>query len=269
MPHRIFIGSSVEALPIADALVSLLDHEFHPTLWTANVFQPGSYTLEALLKQVEINSFALFVFAADDILRMRSKRWFAVRDNVVFELGLFLSKLGRDRCFFLLPRDLKDFRLPTDLQGITPLTYDSGRAEAEPKPAVSAAVGDLKARVRELVDGDGTTVSLSGKWIQNWKVKSDRYPPENPAQAEIIQIGSELNAVSSIQGRPFVIRGQIQRGNVVTGTWHDREGGATYFGAFQLIIDPIPKRMVGKWIGFSDNNHIKEGEWIWERISEK
>ena len=59
-----------------------------------------------------------------------------------------------------------------------------------------------------------------------------------------------------MQGRPFVIRGQIQRGNVLTGVWSDREKGGTYFGAFQLIIDPIPNRMQGRWIGFSGNNAV-------------
>jgi hypothetical protein len=205
----------------------MLDHEFDPTPWTADVFAPGTFTIEGLLKQVEIADFALFVFAADDIVKLRSKKLYAVRDNVLFELGLFLSKLGRDRCFFLLPRDVAKFRLPSDLLGITPLTYDSERAKKEPKAALSGAVGDLKAKLRGLVDGDGTTVSLSGKWLQNWKVTSSRYPAENPAEAQVTQIGSQFNALSSIQGRPFVIRGQVQCGNIVTGTWHDREGGAT------------------------------------------
>ena len=265
MPHRIFLGSSSEALPIAEALVSMLDHEFSPTLWTADVFVPGSFTIEGLLKQAENSEFAIFVFASDDVVNLRKKVWHSVRDNVLFELGLFLSRLGRHRCFFLLPRNVADFRIPTDLSGITPLLYDSERAKTEPKPALTAAVGDLKSRMRTLVDGDGTTVSLTGKWVQSWCVKSSHYPSKNGAEAEVTQIGSQFNAISSIQGRPFAICGQVQRGNVVTGTWHDREGGATYFGAFQLIVDPIPNRMVGRWIGFSSKNRVKEGEWIWER----
>lgn len=214
---------------------------------------------------MESTDFALFVFTPDDVLKLREKEWHAVRDNVLFELGLFLSKLGRHRCFFLLPRHLNDFRIPTDLTGITPLTYDPGRAKTEVKPALSAAVGDLIARLRELVDGDGTTVSLTGKWTQKWCVKSKHYPPQNESEAEVTQIGSEFNAISSIQGRPFVIRGQIQSGNVVTGTWYDRQGAGTYFGAFQLVIDPIPTKMEGKWIGFSSKNVVKEGQWIWRR----
>ena len=184
--------------------------------------------------------------------------------------GLFLSQLrGRHRCSYLLPQNAKDFRIPSDLHGIVPITYDSVRAETEPKAAIAAAVADLKEHIRQLVDGDGTTISLSGKWDQKWTVESSRYPPENSALAEVTQIGSHLKAISTIENRPFIVRGQIQRGNVVTGTWFDREQGATYFGAFQLIIDPVPDRMLGKWIGFSKDNTVKQGKWEWTRLHEK
>lgn len=266
MSYRIFLGSSVEAMPITDALVNLLDHQFAPVPWYGDVFKPGSFTIEGLLTEVNTADFAVFVFAADDVVRLRAKKWHTVRDNVLLEFGLFLSRLGRERCFFLLPRDHVEFRIPTDLHGITPLTYDAERAKKEPKSALASAVGDLRAHVKQLVDGDGTTVSLSGRWEQNWKVVSSRYPPENPTTAEVTQIRNRFDALATVQGRPFVIRGEIQRGNVVTGTWYDREGGATYFGAFQLIIDPIPNRMVGKWIGFSDRNCVKEGDWEWRRL---
>ena len=266
LPYRIFLGSSSEAIPITDALVSLLDHQFVPVPWYGDVFKPRSFTIEGLLREVEIADFAVFVFAPDDMLRLRGKEWHAVRDNVLLELGLFLSRLGRERCFFLLPRDASDFRIPTDLTGIMPLTYDARRVQAEPKSTLASAVGDLKAHLKLLVDGDGTTVSLTGSWMQNWRVLSTRYPAENPSRAEVTQIGSQFEARSSVQGRPFMIRGQIQRGNVVTGTWYDREGGATYFGGFQLIIDPIPTRMVGKWIGFSKSNSVNEGDWEWTRL---
>lgn len=269
MSYRIFIGSSGEALHITDALVSLLDRDFHPVPWSGDVFAPGSFLIEGLLAQVNTVDFAVFVFAEDDIVKMRKKEWHTVRDNVLFELGLFLARLGRERCFFLIPRNSGRFRIPTDLSGITPLEYNAERAKVEPKSALVSAVGEMKSHIRKLVDGDGTTVSLSGQWTQDWKVSSSRYPCDNPSIAEVTQIGSQFEARSSVQGRPFIIRGQIQRGNVITGTWYDREGGATYFGAFQLIIEPIPNRMVGKWIGFSGNNRVKEGDWEWARLTDE
>jgi hypothetical protein len=234
LSYRIFLGSSSEALSIVEALTSLLDHQFAPVPWYGDVFAPGSFTIEGRLREVAVTDFAVFVFAPDDVITLRAEKWNSVRDNVLFELGLFLSRLGRERCFFLLPKDAKNFRIPTDLHGITPLTYDSVRAKAEPKAALMAPLADLKAHLRRLIDGDGTTVSLSGRWKQNWRVSSSRYPLENPDIAVVTQIGSQFRAESTVKGRPFVICGQIQRGNILTGTWYDRESGATYFGALSL-----------------------------------
>jgi predicted nucleotide-binding protein len=42
-----------------------------------------------------------------------------IRDNVIFELGFFIEKLGKKRCFIVMPDDI-DFQIPTDLVGITP-----------------------------------------------------------------------------------------------------------------------------------------------------
>ena len=47
---------------------------------------------------------------------------------MLFELG-FCRRLGRERCFILLPDDAKDMRLPMDLIGIAPATYEVARSD--------------------------------------------------------------------------------------------------------------------------------------------
>jgi hypothetical protein len=60
-------------------------------------------------------------------------------------------------------------------------------------------------------------------------------------------------------------------GSVATGTWTERTSpagyyrGATYHGTIQLLVDPVRRRMSGKWLGFGRNFRINSGEWelIW------
>jgi hypothetical protein len=264
---RIFIGSSSESQPVMEAVTAqLADYEVVP--WSADVFQPGTFTVDSLLQEVNRADFAVFVFALDDIALIREKVYSATRDNVIFELGLFMAKLGRRRCFFMVPRGAGDFRIPSDLHGITHLTYDAGRVNREPKAAVAPAVGDLKQAIRRLTFGDGTVSSLSGRWNQAWNVESTSYAERNESIAEVRQIGTEFKAEFEAEGRMYIMDGEIQRGDIVTGRWYDREQGATYFGAFQLKIHPKHKHMRGKWLGFTDGGNIRCDAWEWARLDE-
>jgi hypothetical protein len=148
MKPRLFIGSSSESLSLAYAVHENLKRDAECTPWSEGVFEPNKYTLESIMQSLDNADFGLFVFAGDDIIKMRSVDYIAVRDNVLFELGLFVGRLGRDRTFFLLPDDHKAFRLPTDLLGLTPLTYESDRQDDN----WTAAVGPACNQVRQIIN---------------------------------------------------------------------------------------------------------------------
>lgn len=147
MKPRLFIGSSSESISLAYAVHENLRHDAECTPWSEGVFEPNKYILESILQSLEKSDFGLFIFAGDDIIKMRSVDYVAVRDNVLFELGLFVGRLGRERTFFLLPDDHKAFRLPTDLLGLTPLTYESDRQDGN----WAAAVGPACNQVRQII----------------------------------------------------------------------------------------------------------------------
>jgi hypothetical protein len=145
---RIFIASAVESLDVADAFNVNLDHQAEVTIWK-NGFGLSQNTIDSLIKMAESVDFAIFIFTPDDIAEIRSQQHLIVRDNVVFELGLFVGTLGKERCFIVKPRDT-DLHLPTDLLGLTPADYNSERSDGNLEAAVNHPCALIKKEVSKL-----------------------------------------------------------------------------------------------------------------------
>jgi CRP/FNR family transcriptional regulator, cyclic AMP receptor protein len=153
MPHSqpvCFIGSSTEGLKIAEHLHDyLVKKAVIPRLWSNGVFQASSTTIESLVAQAMESDFAALVLTADDITVSRGSKKASPRDNVIFELGLFMGAIGRERVFILKPKGL-DVRIPSDLLGVVWLEYLRGG----PKPKSK--------RLRPLCNGLISTISKLG-----------------------------------------------------------------------------------------------------------
>jgi predicted nucleotide-binding protein len=126
---RIFLGSSVEGLPVLRAIQNGLQHDdFLVRAWTGNVFRPGSGTMEALEEEITQADFGVLILTKDDHItnEARAVDTFAPRDNVVLELGMCIGALGRKRAYMVIPKD-RDLKIPTDMLGITPVTFYDDR----------------------------------------------------------------------------------------------------------------------------------------------
>lgn len=120
---RLFLGCSAESLVIAQEIQLGFKHDkINAVIWTDGVFGPSSVTIDALLTEVNESDFAVFVFSPDDKVISRHHQYDAPRDNTIFELGLFMGRLERNRTF-IVKEHSSDVKIPTDLLGITPLTY--------------------------------------------------------------------------------------------------------------------------------------------------
>ena len=75
--------------------------------------------LENLLDRLNLYEYGVMVATGDDATKSRGETKMAPRDNVVFERGLFMGRLGRDRTFLVFEKDSK---LPTD---VSPLLQKS------------------------------------------------------------------------------------------------------------------------------------------------
>jgi predicted nucleotide-binding protein len=151
---RIFIGSSTEGVRIADAAQSVLDpHYAHAEVWNNSIFSSINVPLETLMESVLTYDFALFILQPVDEVNVRGVQTRSIRDNVIFELGLFLGKLGRKRVFFIAPSSAKmeELHLPSDLAGITPSRYDP---EA---PSLNATVSNALNEFKQTIAGFGSS----------------------------------------------------------------------------------------------------------------
>jgi len=120
---RVFIISSAEALPVARAVQNALQHDpFTVVIWTDGVFRIANYTLQSLEDQVDNSDFAIAIAHTDDLTLTRGQNWPVPRDNVIFELGLFMGRLGRARAILMEPREER-VKLPSDLSGVTTISY--------------------------------------------------------------------------------------------------------------------------------------------------
>ena len=140
---KVFIGSSVESLPIADAIAENLEFDAEVTIWRNGTFNLSSNALDDLIAKAKSVDFSIFIFSPDDLTIMRSREKYVVRDNVVFELGLFIGAIGKNRCFIVKPRDV-DLHFPSDLLGITPTDFDANRSDNDLSSSLNFSATQIK-----------------------------------------------------------------------------------------------------------------------------
>jgi len=148
---KIFIGSSVESLQIAYAIQENLDRDALCNVWDQGIFELSGNALDNLLQATNNFDFAIFVFKPDDITKIRDVEYKTVRDNLIFELGLFVSKLGKKNVFFLIPRETNKLHLPTDLIGIEPGHFELPENEKDLVAALGAFCNKVRRQIKEVI----------------------------------------------------------------------------------------------------------------------
>lgn len=155
----VFIGSSVEGLDIAHTVQELLEFDCESTVWTQGVFKPSMMALADLYARTRMSELAIFIFTPDDEVVLRGEATRVPRDNVIFELGLFIGALEPGRCFIVQPRGLA-MHLPTDLLGVTPLTYPADRSDKNLLAALGPACNQVRRAIRDY-EKDSSVIKFS------------------------------------------------------------------------------------------------------------
>lgn len=201
---KVFMGSSGETYDILRVLKENLEDVADIVTWRdPKVFPAGQFTLESLLMLAAQFDFAVLAFGRDDLVTSRGKTLEAPRDNVVFELGLFMSRLERFRTFALRPTGNGEYKVLSDLSGLNLLDYE----EESGKPKKITTEKGRSARMHYLRGALERALKEIRDRIEQYGKRT------TTAQAEYLG----PHGVQDVRGTLFELIGQLgQDGHTVT-----------------------------------------------------
>lgn len=249
----VFVASSSEALDVVNAVQQLLQRALGEsaavTPWS-KAFQLTKTPIESLERLLDRSGFAVLVFTPDDRTKSRKAERWSPRDNVVFELGLFFARLGRERCFLIQRSDL-DLKLPTDLLGIEPAKFSMSpgqNLENALRPAcvrIGKAISDAMAA--RFVD------RITGTWWEQISLKKKK-PALSFLTIELddvhgsvrldgkaygpngVQVASWRSKFTRLEGESIVYVRECQRSDAETTAWLPGLGEVTFDDSSDVIV---------------------------------
>jgi hypothetical protein len=226
----VFIGSSREGLEIAEAIQSNLDHLCEVTIWSQGIFGLSSGTLDTLVKRGGDFDFAILVLTPDDLTNSRDVSKPSPRDNVVFELGLFMGLLGSLRTFVVHERST-GIKLPSDLAGVTLADFQrhsSGNLQA----TLGAASTRIKTAIQELGYRSKTgTSSTDINQSSQYSVIGDLL---DPSALQFLILMHE-KGITLVKGDPF-----LDQGIRYTYELKNRGGGGSGYFSARKLCERLP-----------------------------
>ena len=142
----VFIGSSSGFTDIGVEIGKALEDVAFADLWNHSALPLTHTIFDGLLTKAQRADFGVFVFVPEDLVEREGQQYFAIRDNVLFEFGLFLGVLGRNRTFAIMPKD-SGGHVPVDLSGVLLATYDAGNPNRA--SAVALACSGIHAQIKK------------------------------------------------------------------------------------------------------------------------
>jgi CRP/FNR family transcriptional regulator, cyclic AMP receptor protein len=148
---KLFIGSSTEQIESARKLANYLvcnEDALEVLVWDS-LFGNLEYPLEALTRMLGDSDFAALIWGGEDTTHSRSSVEASPRDNVIFEAGLSIGRLGRSRTFILVPEDATSrLKIPSDLAQATFMKFSD------------AAMSHAGERIRTIIRAAGPRTRL-------------------------------------------------------------------------------------------------------------
>jgi hypothetical protein len=260
----VFIGSSSEGREVARAIGEGLECCADTVMWDEDVFEFGRGYLEELVAELDRHDFAVLVLTPDDVTESRGDSKKSPRDNVLFECGLFMGRLGRERTFIVCDRST-EMKLPSDLAGVSLISYDGKRMVDAPSTAVRGACMKINRTLKR-----PTYRELSGKWRSRYVFaqggNGSGYIEEevevSPARG-MLRIESKSNPKN--ENYVAYVR-PAASGKHFVGEWLSTRHAASAGGAFFLTVHPLGNLMYGYYASPGDDHKVSHGGWVMARI---
>jgi predicted nucleotide-binding protein len=162
----VFLGSSSERLYIAEAIQDGVRNECEPWVWNQGVFRASQTAISSLIRAIREKQpdFAVFVICGEDLTESRGVLSAAPRDNIIFEVGLFMGALSPERVILVVDQDAAP-KIPSDLLGLTQARFKQPR-RGTIEASLGTACREVKKSIAELglfrrpSDGKGTESDL-------------------------------------------------------------------------------------------------------------
>lgn len=177
---RIFVGSSTEGANVDLHVRSILEDLQVEVIGWREVFRPGDHPLDVLLNLAESVDGAVLVVTPDDHNVSRGKEHLVPRGNVILELGIFLSRLGKHRAAIVQAVQAQEStaRLPSDLYGITIIPFQSDKSGHNERH-IRDFVSRVRAEVAEIHPATSELQSLLRRVLRKvplaWHSELDLY----------------------------------------------------------------------------------------------
>ena len=163
----IFVGSSREAEEIDRQVRSIIEDLGGKAISWRKISRPGDNMVDVLIKLASSIDGALLIATPDDPTICRSIDSMSPRDNIILELGIFISQLGKHRTgiVHVVSPSQSLASLPSNLHGLTTIKYypdKPGNNEIELESwlkGVLCQINDKNPSVDELIDLLGNKLS--------------------------------------------------------------------------------------------------------------
>jgi hypothetical protein len=178
---KIFIGSSKEAEKLVFEIEKILLHRGWASVYSwVNTVDLSDFFLSSFIAKLdeERYDYGVFILSPDDKTISRGKQKLSARDNVLFEAGILIGRLGYKNVFFLTPEDFK-IKIPSDILGLRLGTYDNKEPNLEQRLLpFCAELHSAIVKMENKKERDITRELACTTWIKILNVNGDAFIKE-------------------------------------------------------------------------------------------